>query len=139
VATTYYRLLLAREEVHVQTSAVEAAKQLVADSRRKVEAGVLPQLDLKQAEANFETTQTDLFAANQNYIVQENGLKNLLTDNYQSWVDLAIVPSEDLESVVELPANRAVSRANALLRRPDLLQMRLDLDKQDIILAFTYN
>src|SRR5438132_9240812 len=60
-------------------------------------------------------------------------------DDYQSWMDVTIVPAEKLTPVIELPANRAASWANALLHRPDILQMQIDLEKQDIFLTFTYN
>src|SRR2546421_621102 len=139
VTTAYYRRIFAREQINVQPSALQAAKQLLKDNRRKVQAGALPPLDQQQAESNLETAQTALFAAEQSYIEQENGLKNLLTDNYQSWMDLKLVPSEDLSQIVELPANRAASWANALLRRPDILQLQLELAKQDIHLTFTHN
>ncbi len=139
VARAYYKLILAREAVQVQTSALQSANQLVEDSRRKVQAGALLPLDQQQAESSYQTIQTELFAAEQNYLQEENELKSLLTDNYQSWMDLTIVPSESLDAVVELPGNRAASWANALLRRPDLMELRLELEKQDIIVVFTHN
>jgi len=139
VATSYYNLMFAREEVRLQTAALEAAKRLLDDTRRKVQGGALPPLDQQQVESSVETIQTALFSAEQNYNREQNTLKNLLTDNYQSWMDVMIAPSENLTPIVELPPNRSASWANALLRRPDVLQMKLDLEKQDILLRFTHN
>jgi len=139
VATVYYNLLFAQEQVKVQTSALESAQRLFEDTRRKVQGGALPPLDQQQAEANVETIQADLFATEQARAEHENALKDLLTDDYQSWIDITIVPSENLAPVTELPANRAASWVNALTRRPDLLQMQVELEKQDILLTFTYN
>jgi len=139
VATTYYNLRFAMEQLHVEKAALELAEQLLEDNRRKVEAGVLPPLDQQQAESAVETRRTALFGAEQNYIRQENTMKNLLSDDFQSWTDVTIIPSEDLTPPAELPANPAASWANALLRRPDILAMKLDLEKLDINLRFTYN
>jgi len=139
VATAYYNLLFAQEQVKVETSALESAQRLLEDTRRKVQAGALPPLDQQQAEANVETTQADLFAAEQAHAEEENALKDLLTDDYQAWMDVTIVPSENLTTVAELPANRVASWVNALTRRPDILQLQVELEKQDILLTFTYN
>src|SRR5213075_48028 len=107
---------------------LELGNALLEDTRKKLEAGVQVPLDVQQAESDLETVRTALFAAEQNYSRRENALKTLLTDNYQSWMEASIVPSEDL-TVGELPANRSVSWINALSRRPDVLQRRLDLEK----------
>jgi outer membrane protein len=112
---------------------------LLEFTRRKVEAGTLTKLDQQRADSEVETIRTALFAAEQAYAQQANVLKNMLADNYQPWMDVTIVPSENLTPVLDLPANRAVSWVNALNQRPDILQMRLDLEKQDIVLRFTYN
>ncbi len=139
VATNYYNLIFAREQINLQTAALDQARRLLEDTRRRVQGGVLPPLDQQQAESSVETFQTALFSAEQNYIRQQNTLKNLLTDDFQSWMDTTLAPSENLEPIVELPPNRAASWMNALLRRPDVLAMKLELEKHDINLRFAYN
>src|SRR5206468_1362623 len=67
VATAYYDLVFAREQVTVQTTAMQLAQRLLDDTRRKVQAGLLTLLDEKQEESNLEVIQTALFAAEQNY------------------------------------------------------------------------
>jgi outer membrane protein TolC len=138
VSSAYYNLIDAREHINVQQQALQLAQQLLADTHKKVQAGTMTPLDEKQAEADIETVRTALFGAEQTYTEDENLLKNLLTDNYQSWMDVRIVPSENLE-VADLPANRSVSWVNALSKRPDIQEMRINLEKQDIITRFTYN
>ena len=138
VALAYYDLLFAREHLKVERKALELATELLSVTGTKVEAGALPPLDKKQAEAQVETIKTDLFAAEQAYVEQENLLKNLLTDSYQAWVDIKIEPSENLVSVEE-PVSRAESWLLAMTQRPDLLQMRLDLEKDNINLRYSHN
>ena len=139
VTVSYYNLVFAREQVLVEKQALELAKQLLEETTKKFQAGTLTELDQTQAEADLETIQTAVFAAEQNYTQQENTLKNLITENYQPWMMVQIVPTENLTPVADLPPNRAVTWVNALSQRPDLLQMRLSLEKQDIVLRFTHN
>ena len=139
VVTNYYELVAAREQINVETVALQAARHLLDDTTKRFKAGAATDLDQQQAEAALESIQTDLFAAEQNFAGQENALKDMLTDDYRSWTGVTIAPSEKLTTVTELPANRAASWANALSRRPDILQMQLELEKQAIFLAFTYN
>jgi outer membrane protein TolC len=138
VITSYYDLVFAREQVNVEKKALELAGRLLEDTRLKVKAGTMTPLDETQAEADVETIRTALFAAEQNYSQRENILKNLLTEQYQSWMDVGILPSETL-SVPDLPANRTVSWVNALTKRPDLEELRLDLERQNILVRFSYN
>jgi len=139
VTTAYYDLVFAREQVTVETTALELARRFLDDTRRKVQAGTLTALDQQQAESDVEILQTALFAAQQNYTQEENRLKNLLTDNLQSWMTTSIVPTENLTNVTELPPNRSVSWINALERRPDILEMRAALEKMDIVIRYNYN
>ena len=139
VTTAYYDLVFAREQIQVEKAAMDLAVGLLEFTRRKVEAGTLTMLDQQRADSEVETIRTALFAAEQVYAQQANVLKSLLADNYQPWIDVSILPTDALTPVLDLPSNRAVSWVNALNQRPDILQMRLALEKQDIILRFTYN
>src|SRR5206468_9341681 len=55
VATAYYDLIFAREQVNVERKALDLAKRLLQDTHRKVEAGTLTRLDEQQAESDVET------------------------------------------------------------------------------------
>src|SRR5262249_14759546 len=127
-----------REEIKVQKKALELAEELLLETHEKVKVGRLPPLDEKQAESQVESVRTALFAAEQAYTQQQDILKNLLTDAYQAWIDVEIEPTESLLAVAEA-ANRTESWINALSKRPDLLQTRLDVEKQGIDLRYHYN
>src|SRR5437588_11553777 len=139
VVISYYELIYAQEQIKVQTAALELARRLLEDTGKRVQAGTQTALDQQQAESTLATIQTDLFAAEQHRTQQENALKYLLTDDYPSWTDVTILPTESLTPVAELPGNRAAAWVNALDKRPDILQAKLELEKQDIFLAFAYN
>src|SRR2546430_9993661 len=105
---------------------------------RSVEVGDLPPLDEKQSEAQVQTVQTDLYAAEQALAEQQNILKNLMTDEFQTWVDVSVEPSEGLIAVPQL-FDRPDSWRNAIGSRPDLVQLRLELEKQGIVVRYRFN
>jgi len=138
VEQTYYDLTYARENVTVQTKAVELATQLEVENRKRVEVGALAPLDQKQAEAQAASTRATLIAAKGTLVIQQNTLKQLITDNF------AAVEPVDLEPTVPLSApvqvfDRQISWSKGLTERPDLLQAKLDIERQGVTLKYTFN
>src|SRR6185369_5733449 len=118
--------------------AVELRKQLVTETRRRVEVGDLPPLDAEQAETQLENSLTSLTAAREQYTTQQNALKSLLTDDFQSWMDLELSPTDPLLAL-QHDLNRSDSFAKAMLNRPDLIQARLSVEKSDVTVRFWKN
>ena len=138
VEQTYYELIFAREKVKVENNALELANQLVAETRKRVEVGDLPPLDEKQAEAQAQLVQTDLYAAEQAVAEEQNALKNLMTDQFPTWVDANLEPNESLMAIPQM-FDRTASWSNAIGTRPDLVQLRLELEKQGILVRYRFN
>jgi outer membrane protein TolC len=138
VELSYDDLVAARETVRVQEQALQLRQQLVAETRRRVEVGDLPPLDAEQAETQLENTLTALTAARELFVTYQNTLKSLLTDDFRSWVDLELVPT-DLFLAVEQDVNRSASFLKAMQNRPDLIQARLAVDKSDVEVSFRKN
>ena len=138
VEGAYYELIYSRTNVAVQEAALKLAEQLVAENRKKVEVGVLAPLDEKQAESQAATSRADVVRAKYDLSVAESLLKNLLTDDFATWASETIVPSEDL---IPMPPTFDVmdSWQKGTTMRPDLAQVRLDLERRDIVLKFNYN
>jgi len=80
VEQAYYNLIFALENVKVQEKALELADRLQAENKKKVEVGALAPLDEKQAEAQAAQSRADLLSARNSLAIQQNVLKNLLTD-----------------------------------------------------------
>jgi outer membrane protein TolC len=138
VEQTYYDLISARENVAVQEKAVELATQLVTENKKRVEVGALAPLDQQQAEAQAASSLATLIAARNTLAVQQRTLKQLITDDY------AIAGSVDLQPTVPLSApvqvfDRQISWSRGLTERPDLLQAKLDIERQGVTLKYDYN
>jgi outer membrane protein len=138
VEQAYYNLIFLRESVKVQRTGLDLANQLLRENKKRVEVGALAPLDEKQAESEVARSVAALIEAEQNYAVQQNVLKNLITDNFADMADVTLDP---LESLVAVPADTdlAESWRRGLTMRPDLQVLKLELEKNDIDLKFFKN
>src|SRR5439155_10359119 len=94
VEDAYYNLIFAEENVKVQEAALELAKRLLAENKKRVEVGALAPLDEKQSESQVATSEADLLAALGSRDTQQRVLKNLLSDDYTKWEDASLKPTE---------------------------------------------
>lgn len=138
VKNAYYNLLFARGNVDANMTALQLADQLAANNKKQVEIGTLAPLDEKQAESQAAASLAALQAARQALVIQENTLKNLLTDNYMEWVDVSPKPSDQL-TALPLLLDRQTSWRRALTERPELIQAQLNAKKQGIQVKFDLN
>ena len=134
----YYDLLLARERIRVQQQALDLAERLVRESKRRVGVGTMARLDEKQAESQVSARQADLFGARGLFVAQEYQLKNLLSDNFTEWDGIRIEPTESL-TIVTNAFDLHQSWGRGLAQRPDLLQMKVDLERQGVVLKYLRN
>jgi outer membrane protein TolC len=138
VEMAYYDLILAMENVKVQETALQLAQRLLDENRKRVEVGALAPLDEKQAEAQVATSRSDLLSARRVLAVQQNALKNLISAEYADWHRLTLVPRERLTAVPKV-FNLSDSWLQAMTRRPELLQSRLNLEQQGIVIQYRRN
>ncbi len=137
VLIAYYNLSASRENVTVQEKALELAERSLAENKKRVEVGAMAPLEEKQAEALVASSKADLLSARQSYRIAQNTLKSLLTDDFGG-DDTQLEPSEKL---VPTPYvfNRQDSWHKGLTMRPDILQSKIELEKQQITLRFRKN
>jgi outer membrane protein len=138
VKAAYYNLIYSRENVRVQVAALQLAQQLVQENQKKVQLGALAPLDEKQAESQAATSQADLLAAEDAQSVQENVLKNLLTSSFSEWAGVTPVPAEPLLAVPEA-VDLLDSWRKGLELRPDLLQAKVNVEKQHVTIKYDFN
>lgn len=138
VENAYYDLIYARENVTVQAKAVELARQQVAENRKRVEVGAMAPLDQQNAEAQAATFEAALIAAKSTLAVQEHLVKQLITDQYSQWVNIAIEPTGTLAAPRHF-FNLQDSWGKGLTQRPDLLQAKLDIERQGVTIKYNHN
>lgn len=138
VANAYYELVYARENVNVEQEALQLAQTQLQQDQQRSQIGTIAELDVQQDQAQVAQSRANLIAAQYTFSVDENNLKNLLTDNYQAWHDTDIQPSEALGATLEA-FNLQDSWNQGMSDRPDLLQARLDAERQGIQLKYDRN
>jgi outer membrane protein TolC len=134
----YYELICAYENIKVQEKALELAKRLAAENKRKVELGAMAKLDEKQAESQAATSEAALIQAYGQLSSQQNILKTLITDRYSEWHTVDIVPSQKL---IAMPEKFDVQESwrKGITKRPDLLSAKTSLESRGITLRYQKN
>jgi outer membrane protein TolC len=138
VEDAYYDLIYSRENLKVQVQGLQLAEKSLSENKKRVEVGALAPLDEKQSESEVAARKSDLLGAEQTLRRQQNLLASLLGDNFRDWVDNTIEPRDSLTAVPAI-FNRAESWNNALYKRPDLRQLRIELERDDLTLKYRKN
>jgi len=138
VENAYYELIYARENVNVQQEALVLAQTQLDQDKQRVQVGSLAPLDVQQDEAQVAQSRASLIAAENTLSVDQNALKNLLTDHYTQWHDVNIQPTEMLAAEREL-FDVQDSCNKGMTGRPDLVQARLNVEAQGIQLKYYRN
>jgi outer membrane protein TolC len=138
VENAYLDLIRARENIKVQRAALEYNNQLLRENRKRVEVGALAPLDEKQAEAEVARGVAALLQTEQTYAVTLNNLKTLITQDFPSIANVVIDP---IETLVAVPAAPELSESwrRGLTMRPEIQQLKLDLEARDIQLKYLKN
>jgi outer membrane protein len=127
----YFELVAATDNVKAYERALELANQAVSDTRKRVQAGTMLPLTESSAEAAAASARADVLSAKRQRDLQENILKSLITDNYEKWHTLSIVPSERLLAIPQA-YNLEASWLDGLTFRPDFNRLRTLVEQQGI-------
>lgn len=138
IENAYYSLIGAREDIIAAEQNLSQAQEFLDETRKKVELGSLIDLDTKDAESRVSSAKSSLIAIRQAYMTAANTLRSLLSDNFALWQDTNFELTDELLSTPVLPS-RAESWFKGMTMRPDLLQMKKDLENRDIYVKYSYN
>jgi outer membrane protein TolC len=138
VENAYYDLVSARENLKVQEKALQLARKLLDENRKRVELGALAPLDEKQAEAEVAAREADLLSAQRTLALNENALKRAITDDFAQWQEVELLPGEALSASLQL-FDVQDSWNKGLTLRPDIIQAWSTLEQRDIELKFARN
>ncbi|MEI7533262.1 MAG: TolC family protein [Verrucomicrobiae bacterium] len=138
VENAYYELIYALENVKVQQEALGLAQTQLDQDKQRVQVGSLAPLDVQQDQAQVAQNHANLIAAQNAFSVAQNALKNLITDSYSQWHDTDIEPTATLMATRQL-FDVQDSWNKGMTERPDLMQAKLNLERQGIQLKYYRN
>jgi outer membrane protein TolC len=95
-------------------------------------------LEEQQAESQAASSQATLIAAKSALAIQEHLVKQLITDQYSKFANIALEPIGTLAAPRQF-FNLQDSWSKGLGQRPDLLQAKLDIERQGVTLKYNYN
>jgi outer membrane protein TolC len=141
VMQSYWDLVFAIENKKVKEQSLEVAQRLLDDNRRKFERGVVARIDVTQADAGVAAQQEGILTAEAAVLNAMDRLKRL--------IDPSLLRQEALVVPVDVPGSPAreideaaeVERAmgEAVVRRPEVRQIRTQMASQDATLASARN
>lgn len=138
VENAYYELVYARQNLTVQQQALDLAQTQLTQDRERVQFGSLAPLDVTQDESQVAQNRANLITAEYSLAQAENALKNLITDDYGHWHDVDLVPDGPITATWQY-LDLQDSWNKGLSQRPELLQAKLDVEKQGIVLKYDRN
>src|SRR5215813_1027584 len=135
IETLYWNLVTAYEDVKAKERAVASAQQLEDNNRKQVQAGTIAQIEIVNAQAQVASSQQALITSQTNLQLQQLLMKNAITRNEHDPViaNAGVIPTDR----IQLPASEPVLPIqdlinDALTRRPELTQARIDLTNRNI-------
>jgi outer membrane protein len=121
VRIAYYDVLLAAEQIVVQSASVKLLEQELEDTTRRYNAGTVPRFNVLRSEVELANAKPQLIQARNDYRIAKNNLAQLLGYRVPAgvWEDIPLKLAGKLEAEpysLELPA----ALAEALGSRPEL-------------------
>ncbi|MFO7963935.1 MAG: TolC family protein [Desulfobacterales bacterium] len=139
VETTYYDLANAVRVLELRIESRELASALLEGNRKKFEAGVVPVSEVQRAEtAVAQRDELVLFAVQQAEIISDR-LKDLLDIRWEGPLSDKMIAPEMARITDRTIPELSTALAAALNNRPELQQQVLEIENQDITIAFYDN
>ncbi|MEO8035598.1 MAG: TolC family protein [Acidobacteriota bacterium] len=135
VERAYWTLVAARNDVAIRESSLKVAEKQREDTRVRIQAGTQAESDLAQTTAEIERRRGDLLSSKEGVIRAENALRNLIArDAADPLWDRPILPEDKplMREAGEAPVDVAAAIARAVNNRPELRELALRLDRQDV-------
>jgi outer membrane protein len=136
VESTYWELVLGLKDQDVRRKSLELTRRLAEKTRDLVREGFLPETATLQADTSIAQRESDLQLASNTARDALGRLQDIL--NLDPKADVQIVPvDQPTLDAPKVDAEQAVK--NALARRPELPQAKLDLRNRGLNLEFAKN
>ena len=139
IEDAYWELVFARQDLEVKNESLRLAEELLKLNRIKVQVGTLPPIEITQAEAEVASREQGVIVAENLVRDNEDALRKVLNmpKTSEAW-ERPITPTDQPE-FIERPVNLQDELQQAVSRRPDLEQARLNIKSADTQLAFDHS
>jgi HAE1 family hydrophobic/amphiphilic exporter-1 len=139
VQRAYWDLVFAIDNEVIARNAVELTQVQLENNQKMVEAGTLPPIDLRETEAALESRKETVILALQSITTAENAVKALLLKDPNDTVWYSEIVPVDKPPIGQESFNLEEATALALKNRPELEQLRLQAQQNQIDQDFFRN
>ena len=138
VCTAYNELIFSIEDHKAKVETLDEAKELLDQTRKRVQVGVQSPLDVIQAEAGVAENEQAVITSAQLIKDNENQLKRLITQQVTEFRGVTLVPTDfPVAQMTDLDVAQSVR--TALEMRPDYASAKEALERQNISVQFNRN
>ncbi|HTD66548.1 MAG TPA: TolC family protein [Candidatus Limnocylindria bacterium] len=138
VEQAYFELAYAHESQRVQQEIIEIRQKLFNGVRRQVEQGVMALPDQQLAQAQLAVARVGLNAFQTSIALAENALRTEMGDSFTNQLHTRWMP---LDFMLLMPTDYDLSESwqRGVIGRPDLAQLREDVEKAKLDLSYRRN
>jgi outer membrane protein TolC len=138
---TYWDMVFTAEDIKVKQRSMDLAQKTLTDNQTQVEIGTLAPIDVVQAESEVATRREQLVVSTYTESQIQDQVKKLITNQSDPGLVLARVNPKDTVRNPNPADIMAVQDAIkvALENRPEIRQLKLDLENKKIDTAYTKN
>ena len=135
IENMYWDLVYAYENVRVQQEQLAFSQRTLSDTKKQVEIGTLAPIEVVRSQSTVASNQQTLTVALTNLQLQQLLMKNALTRTLVDprLADAEVIPTSTMELPTQEPVVPTQDLVNeALARRPELAEQRINLTNTDI-------
>lgn len=126
VRTEYFKLYSLREQLEVRNVSLQLARKILNETKARVTAGVLPAMEILNAEFGAVSREKDVIDAEKALSDQQDVLRLILQLEGNGDIYVADLPMRELYPVLE---DDAIRRA---LNRPDIRELKRNLEINEL-------
>ncbi|MCX6559737.1 MAG: TolC family protein [Candidatus Aminicenantes bacterium] len=139
VTQAYWNLVYGIENMKVQMSSLQLAKDFLATNERKVEIGQMAPLDVYSAQAQVANIEATIISAESALKAYEDNLRLLLNYSPEEEAGIKSLVPVDQPEFTAHPVDLAQALTIAMQKRPDLRMSKIDMKTQELNLAYAKN
>ncbi len=140
VATYYLQVLASKEQISIDTVQIDQTRAQYENTRMKVEAGALPELNLAELEAQLATDSTNLITAESNYQQNLLTLKGFLSLDAATPFEIETPPIDQipLENISELQPETVFQSAVKFFPQQKSTELRIKAAEYNVKINKAY-
>ena len=139
VEEAYWNLVYSIENLKVRRQSLQLAQDLLAKNQRAVEVGTLAPIEVLSAQSAVATREADILQAEAQVKNNEDILKTIINLSMEEGREAAEIIPVDKPAYELKEISLETALRTAIENRPELKQMRIDLQNRDINLGYAKN